>query len=80
MAIEAKVPIVPVSIIGADHALLDNGRWLLRPTFVKVIFHDPIETAHLEVTDAAALKEQVFEIIYETLTGEKPSLKANSEQ
>lgn len=80
MAIEAKVPIVPVSIIGADRALLDNGKWLLRPTIVKVIFHEPIETAHLDVANAAALKDQVFEIIYETLTGEKPSLNAASEQ
>ncbi len=80
MAIESKTPIVPVSIINADRALADNGKWLLRPTRVKVIFHDPIETAHLEMSDAAALKEQVYETIHVALTGKKSPKAVSAEK
>jgi 1-acyl-sn-glycerol-3-phosphate acyltransferase len=68
MAIENKVPVVPVSIIGADRALPDNGKYLLRPTRIRVIFHAPIETADMDVTQAAALNTRVHGIIHETLT------------
>lgn len=71
MAIENKIPIVPVTIIGADRALPDNGKYLIRPTIVRVIFHEPIETHDMVVAQAADLKEQVFEIIHERLTGKK---------
>lgn len=80
MAIESKIPIVPVSIIGADHALADNGKWILRPTRVKVIFHEPIETAHLEMSDVAALKDQVYETIHFALTGKKSVLEVSDEK
>ena len=72
MAIENKIPIVPVTSIGADRALADNGKWILRPTRVKIIFHDPIETSDMELSEAAALKAQVFETFHATLTGNLP--------
>lgn len=71
MAIENKIPIVPVTIIGADKALPDNGKFLLHPTVVRVIFHEPIETKDMVVAQAAELKEQVYEVIHERLTGKK---------
>lgn len=67
MAIENKVPIVPVTIIGADRALPDNGKFLIHPTRVRVIFHPPIETEDMVVQQAAALKETVYGTIYNTL-------------
>lgn len=67
MAIENKVAIVPVTIIGADRAMPDNGKFLIHPTKVRVIFHAPIETDEMVVQQAAALKEQVYGTIYNTL-------------
>lgn len=67
MAIENKVPIVPVTIIGADRALPDNGKFLLHPHRVRVIIHAPIETAGMVVAQAGALNQQVYATIHETL-------------
>lgn len=67
MAIENKVPIVPVTIIGADKALPDNGKYLLHPTRVRVIFHPPIETTDMEVKEAGALNQLVYGTIFDTL-------------
>ncbi|HHG86287.1 MAG TPA: 1-acyl-sn-glycerol-3-phosphate acyltransferase, partial [Bacteroidetes bacterium] len=67
MAIENKTPIVPVTILKADRAMEDDGKWLVRPTVVTVIFHDPIETSDMEMDDMGELKRRVYELIYETL-------------
>ena len=67
MAIENKVPVVPVTIIGAERALPDNGKFLLHPSRVRVIFHDPIETAEMTVADAGALNQRVYATMYATL-------------
>ena len=67
MAIENKVPIVPVTIIGADRALPDNGKFLLHPSRVHVIFHTPIETEEMLVSQAGALNQQVYGTIFDTL-------------
>lgn len=67
LAIETGVPIVPMTILKADRALLDDQKWLLRPTRVTVIFHDPIPTEGMDPSQAGALKDQVFQLIYNTL-------------
>jgi 1-acyl-sn-glycerol-3-phosphate acyltransferase len=67
MAIESGFPIVPMTIVGADRALLDDGKWLIRPTKVKVIFHDPIETVGMEMSQAGELKDRVFKLLMNTL-------------
>ena len=67
LAIENKVPIVPMTILGADRALPDNGKYILHPQRVRVIFHDPIETAGMTVADAPALRDRVFDLIYNTI-------------
>lgn len=72
MAIENQVPIVPMTILGADKAFPDDGTLLLYPTRVRVIYHDPIDTSGMTVDDAPALKRQVYAIIYEQITGKKP--------
>lgn len=70
MAIELGVPIVPVSIMGASEALPDDGRYLLHPTRVRVVFHAPIETSGMQLAEANALKDRVYRTIYEQLTGQ----------
>ena len=67
MAIEAGVPIVPMTILNGPKALLDNGRWLLRPTQVPVIFHEPIPTAGMTLEDVPALRQRVFDLIEQSL-------------
>jgi 1-acyl-sn-glycerol-3-phosphate acyltransferase len=67
MAIESGFPIVPMTIVGADRALLDDGKWLIRPTRIKVIFHDPIETRGMDMAQAGELRSKVFSLILSTL-------------
>ena len=76
LAIENQVPLVPMTVIGADRALLDNGKWLVRPGQVKVIYHDPIETTGMGPDDIKDLKNRVFELTYKTLA-EHGQLKDN---
>lgn len=78
MAIENKIPIVPVTIIGSERALPDNGKYLLHPSRVRVVFHPPIETENLAVAQAAELKEEVYGIIYNRLTMEPLTLDLGS--
>lgn len=62
VAIEKQIPIVPVTI-PYNWIILPPDEFLLRWHPLKVIFHEPIETAELTVKDVDALKEKVFEII-----------------
>lgn len=41
LAVAARVPIVPVSIVGA-HRVLPRGRWWPRPGRIRVEFHAPV--------------------------------------
>lgn len=64
LAIEEKVPIIPVSGINAWKMLWDDGtKYGTRPGIAHFYIHKPIETAHLNIDDADALREQVYEII-----------------
>lgn len=67
MAIANKVPLVPVTIVGANRALADDGKLLIRPTRIKVIFHEPIDTAGMTLDDIPAFRQQVYDLIYTTL-------------
>jgi 1-acyl-sn-glycerol-3-phosphate acyltransferase len=67
LAIEAGVPLVPVTILGADIALPDNGKYLIRPYRVKVIIHEPISTDGLQLSEAAVLRDQTYGLIFDTL-------------
>lgn len=62
-AIEKQIPIVPVTIPYNWLILPDAKELLLRPGRIKIIFHDPIETAGLRLDDMDRLKENVFEVI-----------------
>jgi 1-acyl-sn-glycerol-3-phosphate acyltransferase len=67
MAIETGTPVVPVTILRADKALPDDGRYLIYPQRIRVLFHAPIPTTDLAVADAPALRDQVYQIIFDTL-------------
>lgn len=67
LAIETGIPIVPMTILGAARALPDDGKLLLHPTKVRVIFHDPIETAGMDISEAGELKKRVYAQIWDTI-------------
>jgi 1-acyl-sn-glycerol-3-phosphate acyltransferase len=62
MAIEAGVPVVPVSIDGAFEAM-PPGSLRLGRVPVRVVIHDPIPTAGLTVADVDELAERARTVV-----------------
>lgn len=76
LAIQRKVPIVPITICFNWYILPDDGRWLPNFYYCKSVVHPPIPTHHLEETDWVSLKTKVFDIISQQLEKEnQPLLK-----
>ncbi len=68
LAIEAKIPIVPVTSLNTWKMLWDNGtKYGSRPGICNIFVHKPIETAHLTVDDADWLRDEVYRIIQNKL-------------
>jgi 1-acyl-sn-glycerol-3-phosphate acyltransferase len=68
LAIEAGIPIIPVTSLNTWKMLWDTGtKYGSRPGICKVFVHKPIETAHLTVADADGLRDQVYQIIRQRL-------------
>jgi 1-acyl-sn-glycerol-3-phosphate acyltransferase len=65
LAIEAALPIVPVSIIGTRQ-VMPKGRLRTEPADVTLVVHDPIQPPRLDaptVHDAKALADRVHGIV-----------------
>jgi len=62
-AIEKQIAVVPVTIPFNWKLLPDENPLRLHWRKVKVIFHEPIETAGLSLDDVDELKEKVFQVI-----------------
>jgi 1-acyl-sn-glycerol-3-phosphate acyltransferase len=62
VAIDAGLPIVPVSIAGSRHVML-KGRLMTCPGDVTITFHEPIPTAGLGRDGARALAERVRDVV-----------------
>jgi 1-acyl-sn-glycerol-3-phosphate acyltransferase len=62
LAIEKKIPIVPVTLID-NMERLNIDTWSCLPGKMRMFVHAPIETAHLSIDDVPALQEQVYSII-----------------
>ncbi|NCD69850.1 lysophospholipid acyltransferase family protein [Mucilaginibacter agri] len=61
LAIEFKIPIIPVTSLNTWRKLWDDGlRYGSRPGICDVYVHKPIETAHLTLDDADKLRDEVF--------------------
>lgn len=68
MAIELKIPIIPVTSVDTWKVMWDDGlRYGSKPGVCNIFVHKPIETAHLTVDDEDALREQVHGIISKKL-------------
>ena len=66
IAIEKQIAIVPVTI-PYNWIILPPDEFLLRWHPLKVIFHEPIDTAGLTVKDTEILKQKLFAIIDDEL-------------
>jgi len=62
LAVEAGLPIVPVSVDGSRF-VMQKGRLMTCPGHVWLTVHAPIETTGLSVSDARALGERVKAIV-----------------
>jgi 1-acyl-sn-glycerol-3-phosphate acyltransferase len=60
LAMEAGVPVVPVTIVGSHH-VMPKGRFSIKPGVVTVIFHEPIEPK--DFGDRENLMEKVRAVI-----------------
>jgi 1-acyl-sn-glycerol-3-phosphate acyltransferase len=62
LALEAGLPIVPLSVVGSRHIML-KGRLATYPGRVKLVVHEPIDTRELVGTDPKKFGERVRQII-----------------
>lgn len=68
LAIELKIPIIPVTSPDIWQLLWDDGAKLgSRPGICNIYVHKPIETAHLTIDDADKLKEEVYSLMKQKL-------------
>jgi len=62
LALEAGLPVVPISVIGSRHVMLKD-RLATYPGNVRLVVHEPIDTANLAETDPREFAERVRQII-----------------
>jgi 1-acyl-sn-glycerol-3-phosphate acyltransferase len=62
LALEAGLPVVPISVVGSRHVML-KGRLATYPGDVRLIVHDPIDTSGLAGTDPKEFGDRVRQII-----------------
>lgn len=60
MAMDAGVPILPITVLGA-YELMPPGSYAIRSGTIEIHFHDPIPTEGLGPSDRPALMEKVRE-------------------
>ena len=64
LAIELKVPILPITSIDTWKILWNTGsEYGSKPGISNIFVHKPIETAHLTLDDADALRDEVYNLI-----------------
>ena len=78
MAIEHQLPLVPVILIGTNKALPDDGKFVIRPAKIRVVFGDAIETTGMTIEDVPKLRTRVFDLIHSKLVAEKQNEKNRS--
>jgi 1-acyl-sn-glycerol-3-phosphate acyltransferase len=68
LAIELKIPILPVTSADTWKILWNTGtEYGSRPGICNIFVHQPVETAHLRLEDADALRDEVHDIIKQKL-------------
>lgn len=67
LAIEAQLPLVPLSIDGTRR-VMRKGRLTTSPGHATLVVHEPIETSGLDVSDARSLAARVREVVGSAVT------------
>jgi 1-acyl-sn-glycerol-3-phosphate acyltransferase len=62
LALEAGLPVVPLSVIGSRHVML-KGRLATYPGDVRLVVHAPIDTSGLAGTDPKEFAERIRQVI-----------------
>jgi len=62
LALEAGLPVVPISVVGSRHVMLKD-RLATYPGSVKLVVHEPIDTTSLAGSDPRQFAERVRQII-----------------
>jgi 1-acyl-sn-glycerol-3-phosphate acyltransferase len=62
LALEAGLPVVPLSVVGSRHVML-KGRLATYPGDVRLVVHEPIDTAALSRSDRREFAARVREMI-----------------
>ncbi|MBU6159083.1 MAG: 1-acyl-sn-glycerol-3-phosphate acyltransferase [Bacteroidetes bacterium] len=71
LAIETQTPLIP-AVIAGTHEMLPAGKLLyFKPGIIRMFFLDPVSTAGLTLTDLPALKEKVFQQMWNKLEESK---------
>jgi 1-acyl-sn-glycerol-3-phosphate acyltransferase len=66
LAIESKIPVVPVTSLNTWQILWDTGvKHGSKPGICRVFVHKPIETSHLTIDDADSLRDEVRRVMKE---------------
>ena len=68
LAIEARLPVVPVAVVGSRH-VMPKGRLMTCPGAVELVVHAPLPTAGLDRDEARALAERARDTIAATVEG-----------
>jgi len=68
LAVEAQLPVVPLSIDGTRH-VMRKGRLMTSPGHARLVVHEPIDTAGLAVGDARRLAERVRDVVARDVPG-----------
>jgi 1-acyl-sn-glycerol-3-phosphate acyltransferase len=73
MAIQAQVPIVPISVSGSSR-IMQKGRFAIRPGVVRMTIHDAIPTQGCSIADRPEIMERTRRAILSALAeDEQPS-------
>jgi 1-acyl-sn-glycerol-3-phosphate acyltransferase len=62
LALEAGLPVVPLSVVGSRHVML-KGRLATYPGHVRLVVHPPIQTTGIARDDSRTFAEQVRQVI-----------------
>lgn len=73
LAIDHKIPIVPITFMDNWYLLPWKGGWSAMPGYARTIVHAPVTTGHLDATDVEWLRDEVFGIIESPLRKEYES-------
>ena len=79
LAIRADVPIVPITVDGAER-VMGKGKWEIYPGVVRVTIHPPVETAHRRPEErrqlAAEVRAAIASALPPALRGEPSAVAA----